>query len=106
MKVARFTLTLGVFVLSANGAVAQNGSQASTNAKATSLLARADQIQELNAWGTKARLYEQAAESMTPDDPGLPNALQMAGATYYYIGNKSAAAQLLERAALVADRQG
>src|SRR5215510_10101720 len=107
MKVARFTLTLGVFLLSANGAVAQNGFQTtSTNAKATNLLARAEQIQELDAWSAKARLYEQAAESMTADDPVLPTTLLMAGSTYYHIGNKAAGARLIEQAAVVADRQG
>src|SRR5262245_25788673 len=107
MKVARFTLTLGVFLLSANGVVAQNGFQTtSANPKATSLLARADQIQELDAWSIKARLYEQAAESMTQDDPSLPATLLMAGSTYYHLGNKAAGARLLEQAAVVADRQG
>jgi hypothetical protein len=107
MQVARYTLTLGVFLLSANGAVAQNGSHTMTvNEKAASLLARADGIQELNAWPTKARLYEQAAEAMTPNDPELPGALMLAGSIHYYIGQKSVGARLFERAASVAERQG
>jgi hypothetical protein len=106
MRVVRFTLALGLFLATANGAFAQNGSHKTDSEKAANLMARADQIQDLDAWGLKARLYEQAAGLLSDDDKQLPSALLMAGSTYFYIGQKTTGTRLLARAATVADRQG
>lgn len=71
-----------------------------------SLSDRARSHYQQGEWSEAARLYQQAAEGMPPNDPNSYPAFDMAARLYFYGDEFSSAREMMERAAEVATATG